>query len=815
MGGLTQDIRYALRTSAKNPGFTAVAVVTLALGIGANTAIFSVVDGVLLRPLEFREPGRLVAIHEAVPKFSKIAPRLPVNAMHFLEWRRSVHAFEGIAMIGGITLNLTGTGEPERLNAARVSSSLFPMLGVRAALGRTFREEEDQPGRDRVVVLSDALWRRRFAADAGVIGRKIDLDGKPYEIVGVLPESFHFPKLSQLYAMDIGSSDGLDLWKPFAVRKDELSDMGDFNYAGIGRLKPGVTVARALAELDAVQARLGNAAEDKVELRGVLVPLQEQITSRSRSGLELLLMAVGAILLIGCVNIANLLLARATGRRREMAIRAAVGASRGRLARQTLTESLMLALAGGVLGVALAGAGLRAILATAPAGLARLDEVHLDARVLLFSLGVSTMAGLVFGLLPAWRMARSDPQEAMQAGARGSTQGRGSGRLHSMLVSFEVGLSAVCLIAGGLLLHSFVKLMGVDKGFAVERVVTVELNMPQTRYPSLDARTAFLRSVLDHVRPLPGVEAAGVSNMLPLAGEGGNNLITLDGTNDPIMDRPIADIRGVNPDYFRTLGIALRSGRIFEEADRTRKIALVSAITAARFWPGENAVGKRFHIGDPGSELVEVVGVVGDIRGVSLDRVPSITVYIPYWQRRSWGQDALAVRTAGDPMTLASAIRRTIRGIDPQMAIPEFKTMRELVDASVAQRRFQMNLVLLFAATAMMLACLGIYGVVSYSVERRTNELGIRMALGARAGDVGRMVVRQGMTPVAIGLVAGLAVSLALGKLLAGLLYGVGAVDGVVMGGVAITLGVVALAASYLPARRAAKIDPMTALRYE
>ncbi len=811
---MANDIRYALRTSAKNPGFTAIAIATLALGIGANTAIFSVVDGVLLKPLEFREPGRLVAIHEAVPKFSKIAPRVPVNAMHFLEWRRSVHAFEGLAMIGGSTLNLTGTGEPERLNGARVSSSLFPMLGVQAALGRTFREEEDQPGRDRVVVLSDGLWRRRFAADPTVIGRKIDLDGKPYEIVGVLPKSFHFPKLSQLYAMDI-ASERPELWKPFAVSKDELSDMGDFNYVGIGRLKPGVTLARALAELDSVQARLGMRAEEKVELKAVLVPLREQITSRSRSGLELLSMAVGAILLIACVNIANLLLARATGRRREMAIRAAVGASAGRLARQTLTESLMLALAGGVMGVALAGAGLKAILAYAPAGLARLDEVHLDGRVLWFSLGVSTLAGLVFGLLPAWRISRSDPQEAMQAGARGSTQGRGSGRLHSLLVSVEVGLSAVCLIAAGLLLDSFVKVMGADKGFAADRVVTVELNMPAARYPNLEARTEFLRTLIDRVRPLPGVVAAGVSNMLPLAGEGGNNLITIDGTNMPLMERPIADIRGVNPDYFRTMGIAPRAGRIFEEADRTRKIALVSAITAARFWPGENAVGKRFRIGDPSSEAVEVVGVVGDVRGVSLDRAPTITVYIPFWQRRSWGQDALAVRTAGDPVALAPAIRTAIRGIDPQMAIPGFKTMRELVDESVSQRRFQMNLVLLFAATAMMLACLGIYGVVSYAVARRRNELGIRMALGARAGDVGWMVVRQGMTPVAIGLAAGLVVSLALGKLLAGLLYGVGAVDGVVMGAVALTLGAVALAASYLPARRAAKIDPMTALRYE
>jgi len=807
------DLRFALRMLRKNLGFSAIAIATLALGIGANTAVFSVVDSVILRPLAYREADRLFVIHEVVPKFSHIAPLIPVNAMHFLEWRKSMQSFNQLALISGVTFNLTGSGEPERIPAARVTPSLFPMLGVQAQLGRTFLEAEDQPGRDRVVLLSDELWRRRFAADPGVVGRKIMLDGRPYEIAGVLPASFHFPKLNQLFAMTV-AEERPQLWKPFGLRDDELQPIGDFNFSCIARLKPGISPARTLSELNVVQARIASQFPEKVELRAALVPLQDQVTGRSRTGLELMLAAVAAVLLIACVNIANLLLARATGRRREIAIRSALGAGSGRLVRQALAESLLLSGIGGVFGMAIAYAAIRLILARAPVDLPRMDEVHPDVRLLLFTVAISALAGVVFGILPAWRFARTDPQEAMRAGSRGNTAGRRSGGLRSLLVGLEVGLSAMCLIAGGLLLHSFVKLIHVDRGFEAERIVTVALNLPGSRYPNLEKRAAFVQSLLERVKSLPGVTAAGISNMLPLAGEGHNNLLSVEGRNAPMMDRPIADIRYVNPEYFRAMGIPLRAGRIFSEADRERKLALVSALTAARLWPGEDPIGKRFRQGGDESPLLEVVGVVGDVRGVSLNKAPSLTVYMPYWQT-FFGGASLAVRTAMDPRAASSAIRTAIRQIDPELPIPAFRTMEDIVAESVAQRRFQMNLVLLFAAAAMLLASLGIYGVVSHSVAQRTNEMGVRMALGARPAAIRRMVLRQSLLPVAFGLAAGVSASMALGRLLGSLLFGVSTGDPVTILGVVGLLIAVAAAATIIPARRATHVDPVTALRYE
>jgi putative ABC transport system permease protein len=807
------DLRFAGRMLRKNPGFSTIAIATLALGIGANTAIFSLVDGVILRPLAYLDAERLVAVHEIVPKFSGLAPLIPVNGMHFLEWRKSVHSFEQMALVGGMTFNLTGAGEPERLAAARVSPSLFPMLGVQAQLGRTFLDEEDRPGRDQVVILNHELWKRRFAGDPHVIGRKITLDGHPYEIVGVLPRGFHFPKLNQLYAMTI-AEERPEIWKPFALRDDELEALGDFNYACIGRLRRGVQPAQALSELNVVQSHIASQSGEKIELRAALVPLQDQITGRSRTGLQLLLAAVSAVLLIGCVNIANLLLARGTARRREIAIRTALGAGRGRLVGQMLVESLVLAGMGGAAGVALAFEAIRAIVAYAPVDLPRTDEVHLDARVLLFTMILSIFTGVLFGLFPAWRATRGDPQEAMKSGSRSATAGRGSGRLRSLLVALEVGLSVMCLIAGGLLLHSFVNLLHVDRGFDAERIVTVELNLPKSHYADLPESASFLRALLEQVESLPGVTSAGVSNKLPLRGEGGNNLLGTEGANVPLMERPLADIRQVNPGFFRTMGIPLRAGRIFEEADRSRKVGLLSTVTAARLWPGENPIGKRFRMGGDDSSLIEVAGVVGDVRAVSLNKTPSLTVYVPYWQRFQ-NQASLAVRTSIDPLAASSAIRAAIRQVDRELPVPAFRTMEDIVAESVAQRRFQMSLVLLFAGAALLLASLGIYGVVSYSVAQRTNEMGIRMALGAQPGNIRRMVLGQSLLPVCAGLLAGVMASVALGRVLGSLLFGVSAWDPATISGVLILLIAVAATATLPPVRRATRVDPMSALRYE
>ena len=807
------DLRFAARLLRKDWGFHAVAIATLALGIGANTAIFSVVDGVILRPLAYREAQRLVVIHEIVPRFANLAPLIPVNAVHFLEWRKTARSFSEMALIGGSTFNLTGAGEPERIPSARVSPSLFPMLGIQALLGRTFLNEEDQAGRDRVVVLNENLWRRRFAADPNVIGRKIVLDGNPYEVIGVLPASFHFPKMNQLFALTL-AGDQPQIWKPFGLRDEEKGDMGDFNFVCIARLGPGVTSSQALSELNVIQANFAGRLAEKIELRAALVPLQEQITGRARTGLTLILAAVGAVLLICCVNIANLLLARAATRRREIAIRSAIGASSGRLVRQMLLESLTLSALGGIAGVLLAYSAIPVILAFAPADLPRVDEIHLDARVLLFTMGISILAGLLFGFLPAWRFAKADPQDAMRSRDRGATAGRASGRLRSLLVTLEVGLSAMTLIGGGLLLHSFYKLLDVGRGFDTARIITLTVSLPNTRYPDREKRAAFMQSLLDHVKSLPGVASAGISNILPLGGEGANNLITAEGSKLPLMERPLADMRQVNPDYFETLGIPLRDGRFFSEQDRGRTVGLVSALTAQRLWPGQNPLGRRFRLGGDQSPLIEVVGITGDVRGVSLAKTPSLTVYLPYWQR-NYGPVSLAVKTAAAPLAAASAIRSAIRAVDPELPVPAFRTMDEIVSESVADRRFQMTLVLLFGLTALLLAGLGIYGVVSYSVAQRTNEMGIRMALGAPLAGIRSLILRQSLPPVAVGLAAGVLASLGLSRLLSSLLFGVGAGDPLTIAAVVVLLVAVAIAAAYLPARRATRVDPITALRYE
>ena len=811
--GLGNDLRHAVRTLGRNPLFSAIAVVTLAIGIGANTAIFTIVDGVIIRPLGYGDESRLFVIHEVIPKFSSMAPKVPVNAMHFLEWRKRMHSFERMGLIGGMRLNLTGAGEPERLAAARVSPNVFPMLAGRTQLGRAFLEEEDQPGRDDVVVLSNELWRRRFASDPNILGRKIQLDGRPYEVIGVLSAQFHFPKLSHLYAMDVAAEQP-DLWKPFAVKPDELEAMGDFNYVCIAQLQAGVSRSQALSELNAVQASIASQAPEQVELHAAMVPLQDQITSRSRLGLQLMLFAVGAVLLIGCTNIANLLLARTASRKTELAIRSALGAGVRRLLRQMLTESLLLAGIGGAVGVLIAYIALGALLSRAPVDLPRLDEIHLDLRVLMFALTASLTAGLLCGLLPAWRFARTAPMAAMKSGVR-TTEGRDSGRLRSILVALEVGLSTLCLLAGGLLMRSFLNLMNVDKGFAVERVLTVNLNLPNTRYPKEQDQVRFTRSLLDSVQVLPGVVSVGVSNMLPLSGEGGNNFIGLEGINLPMMERPLADIRGVNPDYFATMNIPLRRGRFFADADGENKVAVVSTLTADHLWPGQNPLGKRFKIGDPDGPFVQVAGVVGDVRGAKLDRTPGLTIYVPYWQRRTFGGPSLAVKTGVEPLMVSSSVRNAIHHIDAELPVGHFETMQEVVGESMAQRRFQMDLVLIFACTALLLAALGIYGVISYSVALRTNEMGIRMALGACSADILKMVLRQAMMPVATGACVGLAAFLIAGRLLSGLLYGVSPVDGVTIASVLVILSGIAALASMVPARRASRVNPTVALRYE
>jgi putative ABC transport system permease protein len=662
-------------------------------------------------------------------------------------------------------------------------------------------------------VINHELWQSRFGGDPGIVGRTLKMNDRPYRIVGVLPASFRFPKLSQLYAMTI-AEERPQVWKPFALRDSEKDDMGDFNFVCIAKLRSETTAAQAEAELNGIQAGITARLTEKVELKAHVVGLQDQMTGRTRGGLELMLAAVAAVLLIACVNIANLLLARATGRRRELAVRTALGAGAGRLVRQMLAESLLLAAVGGALGMAVAYGGIRAITAYAPLDLPRMDEIRPDLRLLAFNMAISIGAGLLFGLLPAWRFSKADPQEALQAGSRGSTGSRASGRVRNVLVALEVGLSAVCLIAGGLLLRSFVNLLHVDKGFETERIVTTDLTLPYSRYADRAAEAEFERKLLEKAAAIPGVTSAGVSNQLPLAGEGNNNVIMPEGANLSMMDRPLADYREVNPDYFRTMGIRLLGGRYFDEHDRAKPVVVISAMTAARLWPGKSAVGKRLIQGGGHLGPIEVVGVVADIRGASLTHAPSNTIYVPYWVDSNY-KVSLAVRTSLPVSTMGAALRAAVRQLDVEMPAPEIRTMEERMAESVAPRRFQMTLVLLFGAAALLLASLGIYGVVAYSVGQRAGEMGIRMALGAQPGAISGMVLRQGMTPVAVGLAAGAAGSLALGKLLGSLLFGVKAADPGTIAGVTALLAVVAALASWLPARRATRIDPAVALRGE
>jgi putative ABC transport system permease protein len=799
------DIRYAFRTLLRERAFASMAVLSLAVGIGANTAIFSVVNGVLLRPLPYRDPERLVTIREVVPKLAHLYPSLPVNFSHYYEWRKRWSAADSIAILESSAPNLTGAGEPELLDGALVSASVFRVLGVTPQLGRGFLDEEDPEGYNQVAVISDSLWRRRFSADPSIVGRKIALNGQPHVVVGVLPRGFRFPDRD-------GIGPKTEVLQPLGYSKDDFEDItGDYNWAAIARLRPGVSPQKALAELNLIQADISKRIPEKMDLHAKMSSLQEDIVGESRRGLLVLLGAVGAVLLILCVNLANLSLARAAGRARESAIRTALGAGRARLVRQTLTESLLLALTGGLLGIALAAWGVRLLLRAAPLDLPRLAEVQLDGRVLGFALLVTLATGMAFGILPALRAARAHPQEALKSGSYTTTEGRRGVRLRSVLVGVEAALSAVLLITAGLLIGSFVRLMHVDKGFDIERVLAVNVKMSPAKYKEDAQQTAFFDRLLEKTRRLPGVLSIGMVSALPLQGETWIDLAAAEGDQRPLFERSMVNVRFVNPDYFKTLRIPFREGGPFDDSQRNRKVVIVSQGTARRLWPDQSPLGRRMQHNET---LEEVVGVTADIRATSLDKDPVLMVYLPYWQRPRLSA-SLLLRTAMDPRGIAASLRAAIHQVDADVPVPQMQTLREVMSDSVAQRRFQTMLVMLFAAAALALAGFGIYGVVSYSVARRRTEMGIRMALGAGTGGLQRMVLWQGIRPVVAGLAVGIAGALAADRILSSLLFQVSPRDPLTIGGVALVLLAVSAAAALGPARRATRVDPMEALRFE
>jgi len=816
METLVGDLRHALRGLRRSPGFAAAAIAILALGLAATTAVFSVADAVLFRPLPYQRPQQLVVINEVIPQLSQRYPSLPVNAKHFFEWQARCRSFVDLAILREGTMNLTGNeGPPMRLSVKRISWNLLPLLGVQPLLGRNFTTEEDRPNNDRVVILGYRLWQRRFHGNAAILNKTIVLSGTPHTVVGVLGAGFRFPQTK--WMGDLGErATPPEIFTPFAIDRTKLDAMGNHNFGAIARLRDGVSPQQAIADLNTVQSALIHETPmPGIDLRALVTPLREEIVAGSRQGLLVLLASIAMVLLIICVNLGNLMLARSTSRSREMAVRAALGAGSWRIIRQVLTESLVIALAGGAFGLMLAYAAVRALVASAPVDLPRLDEVHLDFRALLFAFAVSVVAGLLFGLIPAWRAARSEPQDALRGGGRSATQGRGGLRVSEILVTTEVALSAALLVAAGLLIGSLVRILGVEQGFQAHNVLTVGLNLPATKYSDTQQRAAFFDRLIPVLQHLPGVQAAGVISTMPLEGDTWVDMITRDDDHRPMFQRPVANYRFISPDFFAALEIPIRAGRAFQHADRNRPVVVVSATTAARIWPGANAVGKHMRGGDEKDPMAEVVGVVTDTRtGMMKGEPPPLMVYMPYWARLESGA-SLAIRTVPEPGAAASAVRNAIWSVDSELPVPEMKTMQRIISDSVSERRFQTTLLACFALAALLLAAVGIYGVISYSVNRRSNEIAIRMALGARPAQVNRMVLGQGMRPVAAGLLIGIAAALALGRLLEAMLFEIRPGDPLVIASVTGVLGAAAALACFAPARRATRVDPGISLRYE
>ena len=791
------DLRDALRGLRRDRGYTLTVVFTLALTIGATTAVFSIVNSVLLEPLAYRESHRLVSIREVWAQLADRIPVLEVNEQHFEYWRTHARTFESMAQYIVRPGNLTGAGDAAEIAVGRCSGSLFDVLQVRAAIGRALTPADESVAQPEIAVLSDALWRRRFGADPAIVGRSLVLDGQPRTIVGVLAVDFQLPTARLAPA---------DLFVPIRMEAERVGWEGDHNNEAIGRLRAGATIQQAHAELDVLQRQVSAIATKEagqpVTLASVVAPLAETIVGRARTGLLFLLAAVAAVLLIACSNLANLSLTRATGRLRDAAIRSALGAARSRLVARAVAEQLVLAAAGGALGIAIARAALSLFVKTAPVDLPRASEVALDARVFAFAAAVSIASGVLVAMLPAWRTSRADVEQTLRAGALSTTGDRGSARTRGALLALQVALSLTLLVVTGLLTASFVRLISVDRGFAAEHALVVPISMPANRYAPEPTRLAAYDRLVAAVRALPGVQSA-------------STLSAPDGSTIPRSEQPSANYRFVGPDFFRALGITILRGRSFGENEgrgRGTMPALVSDRTAARLWPGQDPIGKRFSRGLPDEAGFEVVGVVADAKLTSLDRTPPLMVYLPYWWRTRPSL-SIVIRTATDPAAAMAPVRAAVRAIDPDIAVGDARALDAIVGASVAGRRYQMRLFVAFGAVALVIAALGVYASTSYGVSRRRREMNIRVALGARPSEVAALVVRQGTAPIAIGLAAGTLGALAVGRLVASLLFDVRADDPFVLAAAVALVGLVGIAACASAARQGLRIDPAQALR--
>jgi putative ABC transport system permease protein len=808
MGTLWSDVRYGMRSLRRSPLTAGAALLALALGIGANCAIFSVVNGVLLEPLPYPDPGRIVLLQESNPGMGY--PTFSVASQNFLDWRQQSRSFTALAAMDAASVSLTGRGEAEKLRAATVSADFWQVFGVArmpGGLGRVFTAAEDTPANHRVAVLGNGFWRRRFGADPAIVGRSLTLDGESYTVVGVAPPRFDMPSHR-------------DLWLPLAVDPAK-ADRASHTFSVTGRLRPNVSLASATTEMVGIAGRLARlfpATNEGWSVR--LTGLKEKMVQPIRPALLVLVAAVAAVLLIACLNVANLLLVRMAARERELALRTALGASRGRLVRLVLTESVLLSLGGGILGFLLAVWGVHALVALGGNKIPRADSIAVDWKALAFTLGVAAGTGLLFGLVPALQSSGGQLHASLKEGGRAVAGGARGRMARQALVLSEVAVALVLLVAAGLLMKSFSRLHSLDPGFRSQGVLTVALAPPKLRYREPKQQIAFYRELLARVEQLPGVDHAGTAYPLPLDND--RMILNFAAGDRPFprpQDAPAANVRFVSPGFFRTLGVRLLKGRVFDDhdTDATTPVAILNRTLADKLWPGGEALNKRLTLDDPHDANVRwmtVVGVVGDVRHLTLDRDPGDEIYAAQLQSPQL-DSTLVVHTAGDPRTLAAPIRRVVQDLDRDLPVDQALTMDEVVAASLASNRFNTVLLGLFAGLALVLAAVGVYGVVSYTVDQRTHEIGIRMALGAHRDEVLGLVLRQGMILVLIGLGLGLAGAFAATRQLASLVYGVSTNDPWTFAIVALVLAAVAFAANFLPARRATRIDPLIALRQE
>jgi putative ABC transport system permease protein len=803
MQNLWQDLRYGARMLLKKPGFTLIAIGAIALGIGANTAIFSVVNAVLLRPLPYEESERLVVLYETNPQQGR--DEMDVSYPNFVDWQAQSQSFEQMAahLSGGMVL--TGKDEPAGVDVAAVSADFFSMLRVKPLRGRAFLPEEDKVGGAPVVIVSHALWQSRFGGDEGLIGRQIMLDRKSRTVIGVMPPNFAFPP-----------GDQTEVWLALGAWADQMQNRAVHRLTAIGRLKPDVTLRQAQTELATIANRIQQQNPAADPGHGVnVISGYESLTKNARPALLTLLVAVGFLLLIACANVANLLLARAETRQKEIAIRTSLGATRWRIARQLLTESLILAVAGGAAGLLLAAWGVDALAGSLPEDFPRAKEIGIDRVVLGFTGALSVLTGLIFGIIPALARAKPPLNETLKEGGR-TNAAFGRGRVRGALIVSEVALSLALLVGAGLLIKSFWRLTQVNPGFQTDHLLTMNVVLIGEKYKETAQVISFYRELPARLGALPGVKAVSAASVLPISGGDGAGNLTIEGRDFPPAQTPSASFRRILPNYFSVMGIPLRQGREFDERDTgAEKVVIINEGMARRFWPDGDAIGKRIKVGPPQNEpWLTVVGVAGDVKNVGLEADARLATYEPHSQRTSSSM-TLAVRTETDPLSLSAAVRGELRAMEKDLLIRPTSTMDERIRRSVAPRRFNMTLLAGFAALALLLAAVGVYGVMSYTVTQRTHEIGVRMALGAQSGAVLKLIVGQGLRLALIGVVIGLPAAFALTRWMEDLLFGVRPTDSWTYGAVAALLLLVALFACWIPARRAAKVDPMVALRCE